>query len=59
MSFVIYNRIEVGEDSLTTPTESEKQTEKRVCRWRKSQPPERYTDFHGHHSQYQMILLEI
>ena len=47
MSFIIYNRIEEDEDSVTTPAEGKKQTEKQICRWRKSQPPERNTDFCG------------
>ena len=46
MCFIIYNRIEEDRDSVTH-TEGEKQTEKRVCRWQKSQPPERNTDFRG------------
>ena len=45
MNFIIFNRIEENEDSVTTSTEGENQTEKRVCRWQKSQPPERNTDF--------------
>ena len=40
-------RIREDGDSVTTPTEGEKQTEKRVYRWQKSQPPEKNTDFRG------------
>ena len=47
MSVIIYNRTEEDEDSVTTPTEGKKQKEKQVYRWRKHQPPERNTDFHG------------
>ena len=47
MSFIIYNRIDEDEDSVTTPAEGEKQTEKQACRRQKSQPPETNTDFRG------------
>ena len=47
MSFIIYDRIEEDEDPVTSPIEGEKQTEEQVCRWRKSQPPERNSDFRG------------
>ena len=47
MSFIIYNRIDEDEDSVTTPAEGEKQTEKQVCRWQKSQSPETNTHFRG------------
>ena len=46
MSFILYNIIE-DEDSVATPKEYKKQTKKRVCRWQKSQLPERNTDFCG------------
>ena len=47
MNFITFNRIEENEDSVTTSIEAKNQREKRVCRWQKSQPPGRNTDFRG------------